>query len=304
MLLSICIPTKDRIDVLRETLNSIKSQNVDRNCFEVIISDNSEDNLTELMVDEFKQEGINIKYYKNPEKGFLNSVFCLKKGNGDFLKLHNNYSSFRPGALAQLIDVIKKNEADKTQLLFTNGQLKCNSINYFGSFDLFIKGSSYWNTWSSGFSIWKVQLDALPIVDVSKNFPHTSLLFMNNKLERYGVDDNVYFDDLPVAGKGGYNIFELFCVEYVEMLVKLESQGSVSNKTMRSVINDMSNRFIPQWLCLTILMSNNFTFDSTNYKEHIKKYFGGLSYLKINIIAYIRVIYQKTKNLLQTKQSS
>ena len=66
-LLSICIPTFNRAELLKNTLTSIYSQKANHSDFEVVISDNCSTDHTEEVVFEFLNNHNNINYIKLSE---------------------------------------------------------------------------------------------------------------------------------------------------------------------------------------------------------------------------------------------
>ncbi|HFH0903812.1 TPA: glycosyltransferase, partial [Escherichia coli] len=180
--ISVCIPTKNRLDYLTKTVESIINDNVDVHAYEIVIADNSDDDLTEKYARELMDSGYNIKYYKNPQTGFYNSIQALQLGDGAFLKLHNDYTSFNKGGFKKLFDHVVKNYDSRNMLFFTNGALGAVSTKYeCTSFDKFVFNASYLITWSSSFSIWKddfIELETKPD-DLNEMFPHTSLILQS-----------------------------------------------------------------------------------------------------------------------------
>jgi glycosyltransferase involved in cell wall biosynthesis len=83
--ISICIPAKDRVHLLRRLLDSISEQTY--NDFEVIITDNSEGNDVESLTLEFAR--LNIKYAKNNPKTQMGGNWnaCMQKASGKWIKL-------------------------------------------------------------------------------------------------------------------------------------------------------------------------------------------------------------------------
>lgn len=289
MLLSICIPTNGRVSVLARTLDSILTEKIDPEILEVVISDNSDGDDVAELIKKYNGSGLNVVYYKSDEKGYYNLVVALTKANGCFLKLHNDYSSFTPGALTSLLEYVRENQDSKPQTLFSNGNLNTGTCDYFASFDAFLSHTLYWNTWSSAFSMWRSDLELL---DTSKNmldenFPHVSLLFKNIHRTSYCVDDRTFFINQPVAGKGGYNIFKLFCVDYVGMLKGLNVSGSITQRTYKKILNSMRDQFIPRWLQASVYTNNGLTFDNKGYSESIKVNFNGKDYFLIKLRAYM-----------------
>lgn len=298
MLLSICIPTTNgRSEVLDGTLKSILDANIDLGnvFFEVIVSDNSESIASFNVVQKYISLGLNVKYHKSAEKSFYNAINSLKLAEGELIKLHNDYSSFNPGELLAMIEFIEEHKHTKEQILFTNGSLSSfKGIKHFSNFDDFIKASSYWHTWASGFSVWR---DDLERMDISKdkldaNFPHVSLLFSNAGKTSFVINNNQLFSGQKVKGKGGYNIFKLFCIDYPEMLVNLVNSGLITQKTYRAIIVDMRNDFIPRWLSVSVYSKNGFTFDNDDYDESLRNIYGGFDLFLIKCNAYMRTIFR------------
>jgi hypothetical protein len=301
MLLSICIPTNGRVEVLTRTLNSILSEKIDPELFEVVISDNSGANAVAELADQFYKKGLNVVYHKSDEKSYYNLINALVYAHGSFLKLHNDYSEFIPGSLTSLIQYVINNQEAKPQTLFSNGNLRSCELKNFLSFDCFMSHSSYWNTWSSAFSIWRSDLDLL---DTSKavldeNFPHVSLLFANTNRKSYCIDNRIYFLNQPVVGKGGYNIFKLFCVDYIGMLGVLVKKNAITEKTYRVILNDLRDKFIPQWLQKAVYTNNGLTFDNRDYNENIKIHYRGKDYFLIKLNAFLYVALWHVKMIVK-----
>ena len=50
-LVSICIPTNNRVDIIRETVKSLLAQDADKNLYEICISDNSKTDETKILLE-------------------------------------------------------------------------------------------------------------------------------------------------------------------------------------------------------------------------------------------------------------
>ncbi len=90
-LISICIPTYNRPDLLKDCLQSfvehLSSENMRQ--IEFVITDNSDNNQTELILLSFKSQLINVNYYKNSENigGSANIFQALDLATGKYLWL-------------------------------------------------------------------------------------------------------------------------------------------------------------------------------------------------------------------------
>lgn len=303
MLLSICIPTTNgRADVLNETLKSILESNIgsENNLLEVVVSDNSSGDEIFNVIRSYLALDIIIHYHRSDEKTFYNLIQALKLAKGDFIKLHNDYSNFNKGELLSLIKFVEEHKKNKEQILFTNGNLAFTGIRHFSTFNDFIRASSYWNTWASGFSMWRDDFERMDIGKdkLDANFPHVSLLFSNTEKAGFVINNNHFFSGQKVKGKGGYNIFKLFCIDYPDMLMSLVKSRVITQKTYRSILVDMRNHFIPMWLSVSVYSRNGFTFDNDNYDENLRNIYGGFDLFLIKCNAYMRTIVRWFKGKL------
>jgi len=294
MYLSLCIPTRGRESYLREVIESVCADKVDPSLYEIVVCDNSDGPETKQLVEELSSSGVDIKYFYNPVKGFYNSIEALSHGAGEFLKLHNNYTKFKVGEFSRFIEKVVSHSDTKPQLLFTDGNIGHKSIVRYNNFEEFIAGSSYWHTWSSAFSIWKVDFEQLfrgrNVNDLNDQFPHTSLLFLNSEKSQYVVDDCNIFENMEVAKKGGYNIFYTFAVIYMAMLDDLLLENKVSAKVVRKIKRQMKGPFFARWHSLTIgdeRTKSNYTFDSSDYEQYLKLAYGRFGYFEVIVRSHV-----------------
>lgn len=279
--LSICIPTNGRIEIIKNTLDSIFINcTANHNDFEVILSDNSKtDELLELL-EGYKQYP-NIIYSKTTCEGFLNSVNALELANGLFLKLHNNYTKFNNSGVNQMISFVKDMQEIKPCVFYTNGLLKKHSIKQYDSFDLFTTDLSFLNSWSTGFSIWKQDFDNFSLSGLNKFFPQTSLLLLQHKKKSFVIDNNVLFTNQEVSKKGGYNLFRTFGVDYLELMEEASKSGIISVKTFTKIKKDLFYRFLIEWYYNTKIAKNEFTFDLSFIKESVMNYYSESKYYEL-----------------------
>ena len=77
-IVSICIPTNNRAEIIKETLDSIFLQNIDENLYEVCISDGSFNDKTKKIVETYLKKYRNIKYRKSNFANYYNLIEALK----------------------------------------------------------------------------------------------------------------------------------------------------------------------------------------------------------------------------------
>jgi hypothetical protein len=297
--ISICIPTNGRLDVLKKTLESIyEGCIVPFSDFEVVIADNATNDDLKLMLNEFIKYP-NLKSSKSNVEGYLNSIQALKLGKGKLLKLHNNYTMFLPMTLFNLVELVKREEISRPIIYFKN--LGHNGILEFNSFDDFTFALSYWHTWSTGISIWRDDFIFSQGIDYNKMFPHLSLLLSQNFKKKYIIEDTIYFEYHNVANKGGYNLFRTFAVEYLEILERSVIQNAISIDTFNKIKTDLFLNYLPLWYFNTKIKKNTYTFDLSNIKESVQKYYGISGYYKLIFLSYCLLINKIIKRLNRIK---
>lgn len=128
IILSICIPTFNRPQLLRECLLSIveKLTPTNRDFLEIVIADNSDNELTEEMVADFKIKFSNIKYLKNAVNlgAPLNMFKALDNGSGKYLWLMGDDDLVVAGGVDAMINILKNNNYSALILNFSQGDSK------------------------------------------------------------------------------------------------------------------------------------------------------------------------------------
>ena len=85
-LISICIPTYKRTDLLKKLLDSIKIQTFKN--FEILVNDNSPDNSVELLVNSYLP-GLPVLYKRNEPavSAGVNCIRVMQRASGDWIKV-------------------------------------------------------------------------------------------------------------------------------------------------------------------------------------------------------------------------
>lgn len=226
MLLSICIPTKNRAPVLRQSLESLTSQDIftSRNDIEIVISDNaSDDNTSEIVKPFLQQYQGKIRYERNMvDVADANFEQVLRHGRGKFLKLANDSLRWLPDSLSSMIQLIEAAKSLKPTIFFLNQSRQTSkTVFMINGVDELLKNASYSTTWIGGFGIWKDHLDEMP--DFSRysslQLPQVdALLRLVRKTEKCILSNMAFCQIIPTGPKGGYNIAEVFGVNYLYII--------------------------------------------------------------------------------------
>ena len=298
--LSICIPTYKRVEITRNTIKSIYADlnGVNLCDFEVIVSDNDDEESSKIFKDEFPYD--NFHYKRTKCEGFMNSFHVLGYGNGMFLKLHNNYTMLKAGTLKYMIDEVKNYSKTHALMFFTNGLRHFNRKLGYDSFDTFMRQLSYFSSWSTGFGIWKDDYDAIKgCHEINKWFPQTSMLIPFSKKSKYILNDMVIFEDQKVPKKGGYNPYMVFGVEYMNLIKTTLDKGGISEKTFNIIKEDLLCQYLASRYFKTVIARMD-KFEHDNVKRYLNVYYSSFAYPKLLFYALLSPIvfgWYKIKNV-------
>lgn len=272
-LISICIPTRNRANILRRTLESVVSQPEfsDSELFEIAVSDNCSDDETDAVVQEYSRRypGRIVHSRNDSNIGFGNLLKALSLGTGDYLKLNNDTLVHRPGSLAALLEDVRQAKTGDV-LFFPNGSAPRKEDRFLSdSLDDFVRDVSYWTTWSSAFGIWRNDRDeCLRLFEEkrSSEMPHAYvLLHLVASGRRACTDNRELFESVVPDKKGGYNIAQVFGCFYTAFLFEFSVSGKLSSRTLAREKFRLFN-FIARWY---FDLSPRYVFDRTGFWRHV-----------------------------------
>jgi abequosyltransferase len=220
ILLSLCIPTFNRCDILDGTLAAIFSNpDFKPNLIEVIVSDNCSTDKTSVVVSKYSL----VRYYRNETNIHdYNFEVALGYARGKYIRIVNDTFRFKANVLSQILLKVQ-NCLDSGVNLFFYPNFRSNCYtrkDIHGIEDLFMN-CSFYTTWSASTGFWKVDFE-----NVKKGNRYTELQFpqlhwMYN-IVRNGKKTIIYFLDmydvqLPNK-KIGYNFFKTFVSGYLDIV--------------------------------------------------------------------------------------
>ena len=123
-LVSLCIPTNGVIEWVFPVLDSIYKQRCLDELFEVVITDNGDNQEFEKQILLYKQNHPNLHYYQTDALPFINEIESYKHARGHLIKFVNHRTILVNGALNQLIHLVKDNFETKPVMYFANGVLE------------------------------------------------------------------------------------------------------------------------------------------------------------------------------------
>lgn len=223
-LLSICIPTYNRADILKENISLIQKQLADIDILEleIIVSNNCSKDHTEKVVSSFIEEGVPIVYNCNSKNLGADGNFlkAINLASGKYIYLLGDDDYLDDYVIKKLLDVLRYRECG---LVYIDTQHANEDVDFFYNRTDFIKHVSYFYTFMSSCIFRK---DAINNVYNPERYINSCLLQLpfylsSTKLCEYNII--VGFTVLRQVGvdsknNGGYNFFEVFVCNYLNIL--------------------------------------------------------------------------------------
>ena len=247
-IISLCIPTNGVSEWVFPVLDKIYAQGVDKRLFEVVVTDNGDDEVFQSKMEEYVKEHDNMIYKKTDAYMFDNQIEALKIANGEYLKFINHRSVLVHGALQYFINYIRINMDDKPVIYFSNGSLNiANEIEEYDSFDAFVGGLKHIASWTTGVGIWRQDFERIPTdYHYDKISPHSGVLFAEKGKNKYIINDVHWMNEIETshAKKGTYDLYKAFAVEELDITLGLYKNGDISISTFKKVREAYKNIII------------------------------------------------------------
>ena len=276
MKLSLCIPTNGIVEWISKVIESIYSQDVPLDQFEVVIIDNGDNALFFDYISSVLNEHKNIEYKKTKCPIFMSEIEAYLMAEGDLIKFVNHRTILLDGTLKKWISFMELNYERKPIVYFSNGVLdKFFCTYHYDRFEDFIRNLSYWSSWSTGMTIWRDDIDGLGDKDdICELFPHTAILFKNYKNREYLIDNSIYLYELPHSSKhkGRYDLFYAFSVEYPSLLLELYKKGDIGIDTFIMLKQDLFD-FIMNLHRQFITNKEEASYDLSSFKKNIEVFY-------------------------------
>lgn len=274
--LSLCIPTNGIIEWVFPVLDAIYNQDVDNELFEVIVTDNGNNEEFERLIKEYSKAHKNLVYKKTTAFEFLNQIEAFKLAQGDLIKFINHRSIMQTNSINYLLEFVNKYNETKPFVYFLNEAIRSNKKTIeLNSFDEFVLNLSYYSSWSTGIAMWKNDFESISKdLIYNKYFPHTSMLFSQRKKDCYIIDNTVLVKDLVVDStkKGRYNLFYDFAVEYPSILCDLYRSGDITLDTFLEIKKQLA-KFLVDLYYEFIIKKEKCSYDLSNYKQLLNVYY-------------------------------
>lgn len=277
-LVSICIPTYNRANCLKQTLESIIYQEeFKEGKVEVVINDNASTDETETVGKSYSERHKEIHYYRNSQNvSDKNFPIVLGKAHGKLRKLNNDTAILRPDALSYLCEMSQKYGKTKPLLFFSNSWVGSDEITLIADqivdFSTFIRMVSYWTTWIAAFSLWDTDCE-----NINSNFEGCELhLWQVKKIYEIGstknsavvCNEHIIDSIAPPKKDISYGLYHVFYENYFKIIDPYIKKGVLSQKTKDYLEKDLLFNFFTDWIIKWEMGSKGLQYSE---KENLKR---------------------------------
>lgn len=285
-LVSICIPTYNRAEILRKSLDTYVNNKYFNEEIEIVISDNASTDSTKEVGEEYSTRYPNIKYYRNVENiRDRNFPLSMDRATGEYIKLMKDNIIMSENGLEYLVGAVKKNLQTRKPLFFTNGFLfnKRLEDNYMcDSFDDFIVSTSYRVTSITFFGCW---IEQWPCVIEREKYSSLQLAqddWVYQLVEKWGsvvLYTRKFFSAIDIGKRKGYNWFEVHVTNYYRIMQDYIDKGLIStvalNKEKVTYLKNLKPQFVHKFLWR---LFPEWEFDMSGANHILSSHFGKITY--------------------------
>lgn len=271
-LLSICIPTWNRSKILSISLTSFREQltSIDSSEIEIFVSDNASDDDTPQVVQSFIDQGLPITYNRNPENvgASGNFIKCMQWASGKYIWLLGDDDLLKDGAISYILDLIRNGDYGLIHLSVLKNKNNLPETQEYSDCDDFWKAVSFWVTFMSGSIFLK---EAVPLIENYERYIPTHLLqvpfyLMSSSLRKKNlfVRKDVMQNGLDASGNGGYNFYQVFVENYLNIWFEFSNKGIVTPKTLEFLKKNIYVNFIAGFNYTLLIRRRNVKYESVD----------------------------------------
>lgn len=240
-LCSICIPTHNRADLLRNTLESITSAaSFLEKKIEIVISNNASSDHTHAVCEKFQKQFPDQIIYIPLETridAHDNYENALNHGTGKFIKLQNDNISYEKGALDRFAEALEKYEGEGNIFLPENHPDVSEEYEIINSVEELVLRMSYQITAISLLCVRSKTYHSLesPFRAWETHFPHVDILFrLLNSGEKAVRLHHIHMRWQRIFYNAGTrNQAQEFAYNYISLLDEQRRAGHLSRKTFQ-----------------------------------------------------------------------
>ena len=312
-LLSICIPTFNRACFLEGSLKCFEEQlhDVDGSEIELYVSDNCSEDYTPQVVQSAIQRGLPITYNRNEQNlgADRNFLHCMQKASGKYIWLLGDDDLLKPHMVKYILDQLRNHDYGLIHLSVLSNKNNLPEIQEYNNLEKFFKTVSYWITFMSGSIFLK---ESVSKVKSHEKYMASCLLqvpfyIMSASLRRKNlfVRKSVMQNGLDASSNGGYNFYQVFVENYLNIWNEYIDKGVISEKCYAFIKKDIYVNYIIAYNYKLLIHHQKVMNEDANYKGNRKgfeiegawmllfKYYGREWYFYMSFVKHVYWIMQR-----------
>ena len=298
VLVSICIPTFNRSEQLKMTIDSIVCQKefLDGEV-EIVVSDNASTDDTERICNGYGNQYENFLYFKNAENVLdKNFPLVLCRGNGRLRKLNNDTFTLQNNALACLCDIAHRYNDNKPCLFLSNGRHKWDyEVEY--NFRDFVLGEGHWITWIGSFTIWGE--DCVDIENDSEGYELRlwqvkKMLQLSSKKNKIVVIDTEIGKSIAAPNKDlSYGLYEVFYTNFLYLIKPYVDSNLLTYDDYLFIEKNILFDFFADWIINWKAKKTDLVFSGEDLEKLITNQYKNKPYWKEYKRYYIKRLFKR-----------
>lgn len=304
-ILSLCYPTYNRGWCMKqqiERLQTCPQELLDK--VEILISDNCSTDDTQAIVEDAVSQGFRCRYIRNETNLGMdgNFVSCFRKATGKYVWLLGDDDVIIPDSLSK---IVAKLEGDEDYgLLHIEMSLDKNKkpfVEYIDD-DQFCKDISFWFTFISGNIPQTKYVKDIPFEKYMGTwFTLIPLYFKSLHSESKNLMANfkVFDDSMDSKRNGGYNFFQVFVANYLNLLNEFKDSGYITETTVEYMKKNIFSKFTIGFIERLLIKKEKNNLKSDNGWSILYSYYGKELYFYWELLKIpFRMIFRKQKKLI------
>lgn len=292
-LLSICIPTYNRAEYLKKTIDSIINQKDFDERIEIVISDNCSTDNTENLCMEYTSKFSNIKYFRNDDNiADRNFPLVINRAKGLLRKLCNDTLLFNEGSLKYLLQLEEDNLVKKPVIFINNkGEDNKRTVNLDG----FLYTVSYNITWIGGLCIWGEDFHYIEDGCNEKLWQEKYLLkYISERRNTLIINKNLFKTQSLQKKNISYGLYKIFYINYLRFIQEYVDKQQISQNCVDWLEKDLLFNFFPFWMINFEKQNKSFLYSQEeNLIECIKQTYKNKVYYK-EFLRFYKIIKIKS----------
>ena len=274
--LSLCIPTYNRAELLRGCLESIVTQESFDSRTEVVVSDNCSTDNTEEICRQFAEKYENIRYFRN-DRNIQDQNFALsiKRAQGQLRKLTNDTTRYRAGALRYLLEAAGTHNAERPMIFFLSSKQRNDSVIEAKTLEAFIDATGVGITWINSIALWEDDCEDLSIFHNEAQTNMAQVPFLFSCFERHAnalIYEKKIMDVAVVPDKNlTYGLFHVFHDNLLRFMKQARNEQKITQGCYDRFRKKLLLDFFALWTVNQEMMKDRYRFSDESLKDLVRK---------------------------------